>query len=81
MRTKKINEEDYQKRKRAITEIIELSKINGFRNMLRWTRITRMKKISILRVNFSGTIGTLDGSDMNAISEKISIELGNKNTK
>ena len=34
-----------------------------------------MKKISILRVNFSGTIGTLDGSDMNAIAEKISIEL------
>ena len=81
LRAKKINEEDYQKRKRAITEIIELSKINAFRNMLRWTRITRMKKISILRVNFSGTIGTLDGSDMNAISEKISIELGNKNTK
>lgn len=46
--------------------------------MLRWARITRMKKVSILRVNFSGTIGTLDGSDMNAIAEKISIELGDK---
>lgn len=78
---KRITEEECQKQKRAITEIIELSKINGFRNMLRWARITRMKKISILRVNFSGTIGTLDGSDMNAIAEKISIELGNKNAK
>lgn len=76
-----ISEEECQKQKSAITEIIELSKINGFRNMLRWARITRMKKVSILRVNFSGTIGTLDGSDMNAIAEKISIELGNKKAK
>jgi len=78
LKDKRITEEECQKRKIDITEIIELSKINGFRNMLRWARITRMKKISILRVNFSGTIGTLDGSDMNAIAEKISIELGDK---
>lgn len=80
-KNKRISEEKCQKQKRAITEIIELSKINGFRNMLRWARITRMKKVSILRVNFSGTIGTLDGNDMNAIAEKISIELGNKKAK
>ena len=43
--------------------------------------IGNMKKISMLRVNFSGTIGTLDGIDMDAIAEKISIELGNKKTK
>ena len=49
--------------------------------MLRWAKITRMKKISMLRVNFSGTIGTLDGSDMDSISEKISMELGNKQIK
>jgi len=67
-----------KKEKNSITEIIELSKINGFRNMLRWARITRMKKISMLRINFSGTIGTLDGIDMDNISEKISMELGNK---
>ena len=78
LKDKRITEDECQKQKRDITEIIELSKINGFRNMLRWSRITRMKKVSILRVNFSGTIGTLDGSDMNAIVEKISIELGNK---
>lgn len=46
--------------------------------MLRWARITRMKKISMFRVNFSGTIGTLDGTDMDKISEKISMELGSK---
>ena len=40
-------------------------KINDFRKMLRWARITRMKKISMLRVNFSGTIGTLEDKDMN----------------
>ena len=57
MKDKKITEKEYQKRKNDITEIVELSKINGFRNMLRWARITRMEKISMLRVNFSGTIG------------------------
>ena len=77
----KITEEECEKRKNDITEIIEISKINGFRNMLRWARITRMKKISMLRVNFRGTIGTLDGIDMDSIAKKISIELGNKNTK
>lgn len=81
LKNKKISEEEYKDRKNAITEIIELSKINGFRNMLRWARITRMKKISMLRVNYSGTIGTLDGTDMDKIAEKISIELGNKQIK
>ena len=80
LKNNKITEEECQKRKNDITEIIELSKINGFRNMLRWARITRMKKISMLRVNFYGTIGTLDGVDMDSIAKKISIELGNKNT-
>lgn len=81
LKNKKISEEEYKERKNAITEIIELSKINGFRNMLRRARITRMKKISMLRVNYSGTIGTLDGTDMDKIAEKISIELGNKQIK
>ncbi|MBR0350738.1 MAG: type II toxin-antitoxin system PemK/MazF family toxin [Clostridia bacterium] len=75
-----ISEEEYNDRKDTITEIIELSKINGFRNMLRWARITRMKKISMLRINYSGTIGTLEGKDMDKIAEKISIELGNSQT-
>lgn len=78
LQSKIISEEEFEERKNAITEIIELTKINGFRNMLRWARITRMKKISMLRVNFSGTIGTLDGTDMDKIAEKISMELGNK---
>lgn len=78
LQNKIISEKEFEERKNAITEIIELSKINGFRNMLRWARITRMKKISMLRVNFSGTIGTLDGADMDKIAEKISMELGNK---
>lgn len=81
LKDKKINEAESQKRKDSITEIIELSKINGFRNMLRWARITRMQKISMLRVNFSGTIGTLNGIDMDIIADKITLELGNKTTK
>lgn len=81
LKDKKINEFESQKRKNDVTEIVELLKINGFRNMLRWARITRMQKISILRVNFSGTIGTLNGTDMDIIAEKITLELGNKKTK
>lgn len=77
----KINIEDCKKQKDKITEIIELEKINGFRRMLRWARITRMKKTSILRVNFSGTIGTLDGKDMNSISDKICLEFGDNMSK
>ena len=78
---KKITENEYKNRKSSITEIIELTNIHGFRKMLRWARITRMKKISMLRINFSGTIGTLDGKDMDTIAEKISIEFGNRKTK
>lgn len=78
LKDKKINESESQKRKTDVTEIVELLKINGFRNMLRWARITRMQKISMLRVNFSGTIGTLNGTDMDIIAEKITLELGNK---
>lgn len=78
LKNKIISEEEFERRKKTITEIIELKKINGFRTMLRWARITRMRKISMLRVNYSGTIGTLDGSDMDRIAEKISIELGKK---
>lgn len=81
LKDKKINESESQKRKNDVTEIVELLKINGFRNMLRWARITRMQKISMLRVNFSGTIGTLNGTDMDIITEKITLELGNKKTK
>ncbi len=77
----KINIEECKKQKDKITEIIELEKINGFRKMLRWARITRMKKISILRLNFSGTIGTLDGKDMNIISNKICLEFGDNISK
>ncbi len=75
-----LSKKEYDNKKEAITEIVEIFNINGFRKMQRWARITRMKKISILRVNFSGTIGTLEGKDMDIIAEKISLELGNKST-
>lgn len=77
----KITLEECEKQKNQIKEIIELDKINGFKNMLRWARITRMKKISILRLNFFGTIGTLDGNYMNSISDKICAEFGNNGAK
>lgn len=75
-----LSKEEYENKKEEIIEIVELMKINGYQKMQRWARITRMKKVSMLRVNFSGTIGTLEGEDMNIIAEKISLKLGNKPT-
>ena len=75
----KITLEESKKQKNELTEIIELDKINGFKKMLRWARITRMKKVSILRLKFSGTIGTLDGNYMDSISKKICLEFNNTN--
>ena len=42
--------------------------------MIRWANITRMKKVSILRLNFSGTIGKVDGKYLSTINEKIRTE-------
>ena len=75
----KISQEECKQRKDKITEIVQLDNIVGFKEMTRWANITRIRKVSLLRLNFSGTIGTLDGTDMDKIAEKISIEFGNKN--
>ena len=42
--------------------------------MVRWGNITRIRKVSILRLNFYGTIGKVDGKYMNTISKHISKE-------
>lgn len=69
-----ISEDESKKRKDKITEIIELDNIVGFKKMTRWANITRIRKVSLLRLNFSGTIGRIDGEYMNIISKKISEE-------
>lgn len=66
--------EEAEKKKNNITEIIQLNKIFGFKDIIRWSNITRMKKVSILRVSFSGSIGAINGNDLNIISEKIKKE-------
>jgi len=70
----KISLEECEKQKNEINEIIQFDKIFGFKEMKRWARITRMKKVSILRVNFFGTIGAVNGQYMNSISDKINLE-------
>jgi len=69
-----ISEEECKKQKEQVTEIIQLDSIIGFKEMTRWANITRMKKVSILRLNFSGTIGRIDGKYISIISKKISQE-------
>lgn len=70
----KITLEECNDRKNQVTEIIQLNKIYGFKNIERWSNITRIKKVSILRLNFSGGIGTVEGKYMDMISDKIKQE-------
>lgn len=71
---KKITHEEYEKKKNQITEIVQIDNIYRFKDMIRWANITRMKKVSILRMNFDGTIGKVDGKYLSMINEKIRTE-------
>lgn len=69
---KKITYQDSIDKKKNIIEIVQIDNIYHFKTMTRWANITRMKKVSILRLNFSGNIGKIDGKYLNTISKKIS---------
>ena len=71
---KKITLEECEKKKGQITEIVQIDNIYRFKDMIRWANITRMKKVSILRLSFNGTIGKVDGKYLSTINEKIRIE-------
>ena len=71
---KKITLEECVRKKGQITEIVQIDNIYRFKDMTRWANITRMKKVSILRLNFNGTIGKVDGKYLSTINEKIRIE-------
>ena len=73
-RNKKITLEECVKKKGQITEIVQIDNIYRFKDMIRWANITRMKKVSILRLNFNGTIGKVDGKYLSMINEKIRTE-------
>lgn len=69
-----ISEEECKMQKEQVSEIIQLDNIVGFKEMTRWANITRMRKVSILRLNYSGTIGRIDGKYISIISKKIGEE-------
>ena len=71
---KKITLEECEKKKNQITEVVQIDTIYRFKDMIRWANITRMKKVSILRLNFNGTIGKVDGKYLSMINEKIRTE-------
>lgn len=70
----KITFEECEKKKSKITEVVQIDNIYRFKDMIRWANITRMKKVSILRLNFNGTIGKIDGRCLSIINEKIGLE-------
>lgn len=69
-----ITEEEYKRRKEKINSILQIDSIYRFKEMTRWADITRMKKVSLLRLNYSGTIGKISGNYINSLSNKISKE-------
>ncbi len=71
---KKITLEECEKKKGQITEIVQIDNIYRFKDLTRWANITRMKKVSILRLNFNGTIGKVDGKYLSMVNEKIRTE-------
>lgn len=70
----KITLAECEKKKSKITEVVQLDSIYRFKNMIRWINITRMKKVSVLRLDFNGTIGKVDGKYLSIINEKIGLE-------
>ncbi len=73
-KNEKITFEECEKKKSKITEVVQIDSIYRFKDMTRWANITRMKKVSILRLNFNGTIGKIDGKYLSIINEKIGLE-------
>lgn len=73
-KNKKITLEESEKKKNKITEVVQIDNIYRFKDMIRWANITRMRKVSILRLYFNGTIGKIDGRYLSIINKKISLE-------
>lgn len=69
-----ITEEESKSRKEKLNSILQIDSIYRFKEMPRWADITRIKKVSILRLNYSGTIGKISGSYINSLSDKIGKE-------
>ena len=69
-----ITEEECKRRKEKINSILQIDSIYRFKEMTRWVDITRIKKVSLLRLNYSGTIGKISGNYINSLSNKISKE-------
>lgn len=73
-KNRKITLEESEKKKSKITEVVQIDNIYRFKDMMRWANITRMKKVSILRLDFNGTIGKVEGRYLSIINEKIGLE-------
>lgn len=69
-----ITEEECKRRKEKINSILQIDSIYRFKEMTRWADIKRIKKVSLLRLNYSGTIGKISGNYINSLSNKISKE-------
>ena len=69
-----ITAEECKKRKEQVTAIMQIDNIYRFKKITRWLDITRIRKVSLLRLNYSGTIGRISGEYIKNISKKIGEE-------
>ena len=69
-----ITEKECKNRKEQINSILQIDNIFRFKEMTRWVDVTRIKKVSLLRLNYQGTIGKISGEYISSLSNKISKE-------
>ena len=67
----RITQKEYVEEISKITAVIQLDKIFNFKDITRWVDITRIRKVSILRLNFSSNIGNVKGKDIELIAQRI----------
>lgn len=50
---------------------VKVEKVYGFKNLIRWTNVLKLKNISLQRVDIDASIGNVKGDVLNEINEAI----------
>lgn len=52
---------------------VKIERVFGFKNMIRWANVLKIKDVSIQRVDFSSSIGNVKGSVLDEINNAIKV--------
>ena len=50
---------------------VEIPKVYGFKDMIRWTNVLKVQNISVLRIDYSSSIGNVKGPILDAINRAL----------